>query len=86
MDATPVPCGHSAITAKRSGLYGLAGYGYCPSHSRWHWGAKLLIVCTCDGTMTAFGLANPRCTASGNKPGRCWRTSPRTGQSPAPPS
>jgi Transposase DDE domain len=60
MDATPVPCGHSVITAKRSGLYGYAGYGYCPSHSRWYWGAKLLIVCTCDGTITGFGLANPK--------------------------
>jgi len=60
MDATPVPCGHSVITAKRSGLYGWAGYGYCPSHSRWYWGAKLLIICTCDGTVTGFGLANPK--------------------------
>jgi hypothetical protein len=60
MDATPVPCGHSVITAKRSGLYGYAGYGYCPSHSRWYWGAKLLIICTCDGTITGFGLANPK--------------------------
>ena len=34
MDATPVSCGHSVITAKRSGLAGWAGYGYCPSHSR----------------------------------------------------
>jgi hypothetical protein len=42
MDATPVPCGQSAVTAKRSDLYGWAGYGYCPSHSRWYWGAKLL--------------------------------------------
>ena len=40
MDATPVPCGHSVITAKRSNLFGWAGYGYCPSHSRWYWGAK----------------------------------------------
>ncbi len=47
MDATPVPCGASAVTAKRSGLYGWAGYGYCPSHSRWYWGAKLLLMCTC---------------------------------------
>ncbi len=39
MDATPVPCGQSVITAKRSGLYGWAGYGYCPSHSRWYWGS-----------------------------------------------
>jgi hypothetical protein len=59
MDATPVPCGQSAITAKRSNLYGWAGYGYCPSHSRWYWGSKLLIICTCGGTVTGFGLANP---------------------------
>jgi hypothetical protein len=60
MDATPVPCGHSVITAKRSDLCGYAGYGYCPSHSRWYWGAKLLIICTCDGTITGFSLANPK--------------------------
>jgi hypothetical protein len=60
MDATPVPCGQSVITAKRSDLYGWAGYGYCPSHSRWYWGAKLLIICTCDGTVTGFGLASPK--------------------------
>jgi hypothetical protein len=60
MDATPVPCGQSAVTAKRSGLYGWAGYGYCPGHSRWYWGAKLLLICTCDGTVTGFGLANPK--------------------------
>jgi hypothetical protein len=60
MDATPVACGQSAITARRSDLFGYAGYGYCPSHSRWYWGAKLLIICTCDGTVTGFGLANPK--------------------------
>jgi hypothetical protein len=60
MDATPVPCGASAVTARRPDLYGWAGYGYCPSHSRWHWSAKLLIICTCDGTVTGFGLANPK--------------------------
>ncbi len=26
-DATPVPCGTSALTAKRSDLFGHAGYG-----------------------------------------------------------
>ena len=36
MEATPVPCGTSAVTAKRSDLFGYAGYGYCPSHSRWY--------------------------------------------------
>ncbi len=60
MDATPVPCGQSAVTAKRSDLYGHAGYGYCASHSRWYWGAKLLLICTCDGTVTGFSLANPK--------------------------
>ena len=60
MDATPVPCGQSVVTARRSDLYGYAGYGYCLSHTRWYWGAKLLLICTCDGTVTGFGLANPK--------------------------
>ena len=60
MDATPVPYGTSAVTAKRSDLFGYAGYGYCPSHSRWYWGTKLLIICTCDSTVTGFSLANPK--------------------------
>jgi len=60
MDATPVSCGQSAVTARRSDLYGYAGYGYCPSHSRWYWGAKLLLLCTCEGTVTGFCLANPK--------------------------
>jgi hypothetical protein len=60
MDATPVPCGQSVITARRSDLAGWAGYGYCPSHSRWYWGAKLLLIVTCDGTVTGFALANPK--------------------------
>ncbi len=62
MDATPIPCGQSVITARRSDLFGYAGYGYCPSHSRWYWGSKLMLVCTCDGTVTGFGLANPKLT------------------------
>ena len=60
LDATPVPCGQSAVTARRSDLFGWAGYGYCPSHSRWYWGAKLMLICTCDGTVTGFCLANPK--------------------------
>jgi hypothetical protein len=60
MDATPIPCGASAVTAKRSDLFGWAGYGYCPSHSRWYWGSKLMLIVTCDGTVTGFCLANPK--------------------------
>jgi len=60
MDATPLPCGQSVVTARRSALYGWAGYGYCPGHSRFYWGAKLLLMCTCEGTVTGFCLANPK--------------------------
>lgn len=62
MDGTPVPCGQSVVTAKRSGLAGHAGYGYCASHSRFYWGAKLMLIVTPDGTITGFCLANPKLT------------------------
>jgi hypothetical protein len=60
LDGTPVGCGQSVITAKRSRLFGYAGYGYEPSHSRYYWGVKLLLLVTADGTVTGFGLANPK--------------------------
>ena len=60
MDGTPVPCGQPVVTARRSNLFGYAGYGYCASHSRFYWGAKLMLIVTCDGTVTAFGLASPK--------------------------
>jgi hypothetical protein len=74
MDATPIPCGQSVITARRSDLFGYARYGYCPSHPRWYWGAKLMLICTCDGTVTGFGLASPSSSGNATKPGRCWTT------------
>ncbi|MGD0375374.1 MAG: hypothetical protein ABSB01_12425 [Streptosporangiaceae bacterium] len=49
MDATPVPRGHLVITAKRSDLYGWAGYGYCPSHSRLRRGHRGLLRQTGPG-------------------------------------
>jgi hypothetical protein len=60
MDGTPVPCGQSVVTAKRSDLAGDAGYGYCASHSRFYWGTRLMLIVTCDGTVTGFCLANPK--------------------------
>jgi len=60
MDATPVPCGQSVITARRLDLFGYAGYGYRPRHSRWYWGSKRMLICTCEGTVTGFGLASPQ--------------------------
>ncbi len=59
-DATPVPCGMSRETEKRSDLAGHAGYGFCASHSRWYWGLKLYLVCAGDGMPIMWCLANPR--------------------------
>ena len=59
-DATPVPCGRSRETVKRSELAGHAGYGYCKSHSRWYWGLKLYLVCAGDGMPIMWCLANPK--------------------------
>ncbi|MDX3388379.1 IS982 family transposase, partial [Streptomyces niveiscabiei] len=38
VDSTPVECGRSRETVKRSDLAGWAEYGYCASHSRFFWG------------------------------------------------
>jgi hypothetical protein len=59
-DATPVPCGMSKETVKRSDLAGHANYGYCASHSRWYWGLKLYLVCTGDGMPVMWCLADPK--------------------------
>lgn len=59
-DATPLPCGASRETVKRSDLAGHAGYGYCASHSRFFWGFKLYLVCSGDGMPIMWALANPK--------------------------
>jgi Transposase DDE domain len=59
-DSTPVECGRSRETVKRSALAGWAGYGYCAAHSRWFWGLRLHLVCTLHGLPVAFALANPK--------------------------
>ena len=60
VDSTPVECGRSKETAKRSDLAGWAGYGYCASHSRYFWGLRLHLVCTLAGLPVAFALTNPK--------------------------
>ena len=60
VDSTPVECGRSRETAKRSDLVGYAGYGYCASHSRYFWGLRLHLVCTPQGLPVAFALANAK--------------------------
>jgi hypothetical protein len=59
LDATPVPCGASRQTVKRSELAGWAGYGYDPSHSRWYWGLKLYVLACPDGMPVTWCLASP---------------------------
>src|SRR5256886_1860192 len=60
IDSTPVECGRSRPTARRSDLAGFAGYGYCASHSRWFWGLRLHLICTSSGLPVAFALANAK--------------------------
>jgi hypothetical protein len=57
LDSTPVPCGASRETARRSELAGHADYGYCASHSRYFWGFRLYLLCAPDGMPIAFELA-----------------------------
>ena len=57
LDSTPVPCGQSRQTARRSALAGSAGYGYCRSHSRWFWGFRLYVICSADGMPMGWELA-----------------------------
>lgn len=60
IDSTPVECGRSRETAKRSNLAGWAGYGYCASHSRYFWGLRLHLIATPSGLPIAFALSNPK--------------------------
>lgn len=56
LDSTPVECGRSLETTRRSRLGEVAGYGYCKSHSRWFWGMRLHLLCAPDGTPRAATL------------------------------
>lgn len=60
VDSTPVECGRSRETAKRSDLAGWAGYGYCASHTRYFWGLRLHLVCTLAGLPVTFALTHPK--------------------------
>jgi hypothetical protein len=57
LDSTPVPCGQSRETARRSELAGYAAYGWCKSHSRYFWGFRLYLLCASDGMPICFELA-----------------------------
>ena len=57
LDSTPVECGRSLETVRRSELADACGYGYCRSHSRWFWGMRLHLAAAPDGTPRAAILA-----------------------------
>jgi len=57
LDSTPLPCGQSRETARRSEFAGSAGYGYCRSHSRWFWGFRLYLITSGDGMPIGWELA-----------------------------
>jgi hypothetical protein len=57
LDSTPVPCGQSRETTRRSEFAGHAGYGYCRSHSRWFWGFRLYLICSGEGMPIGWELA-----------------------------
>src|SRR5712675_3388396 len=60
VDSTPVECGRSRETARRSDAAGWAEYGYCASHSRFFWGLRLHLVCTLTGLPVMFALAGAK--------------------------
>jgi len=60
VDSTPVECGRSRKTTKRSELAGWAEYGYCASHSRFFWGLRLHLVCTLGGLPVAYALTGAK--------------------------
>lgn len=60
VDSTPIECGRSRETTKRSALAGWASYGWCPSHSRWFWGLRLHLVCTLHGLPILFAVTGAK--------------------------
>ncbi len=60
VDSTPVQCGCSRETVRRSDAAGWAEYGYCASHSRYFWGLRLHLVCTLHGLPVMFALAGAK--------------------------
>lgn len=66
LDSTPVETARSRETVKRAGdshladaIGDAAGYGYCPSHSRFFYGMRLHLLAALDGTPRAATLWSP---------------------------
>jgi len=77
LDSTPVACGNSRETVKRSEFAGHAAYGYCASHSRYFWGFRLYLLCASDGMPMLLSLRPPT-RPSARSPPRCCAESRST--------
>jgi transposase len=60
VDSTPIECGRSVETTRRSHLADAADYGWCASHSRYFWGFRLHGLFALDGTPRALALTSPK--------------------------
>jgi hypothetical protein len=58
LDSTPVECGRSVETARRSELAPACAHHFSRSHSRWFWGMRLHLLGAPDGTIRAVILAS----------------------------
>ena len=58
IDSTPVECGRSVDTSRRSQLQPACAHHYSRSHSRWFWGMRLHLLAAPDGTPRAAILAS----------------------------
>jgi hypothetical protein len=58
LDSTPVECGRSVETSRRSELAPACAHHYSRSHSRWFWGMRLHLLGAPDGTIRAVILAS----------------------------
>lgn len=58
IDSTPVECGRSVETSRRSALAPACAHHYSRSHSRWFWGMRLHLLAAPDGTPRAAILAS----------------------------
>jgi hypothetical protein len=58
LDSTPVECGRSVDTARRSELAVACAHHHSRSHSRWFWGMRLHLLAAPDGTPRAAILAS----------------------------
>jgi hypothetical protein len=58
LDSTPVECGRSVETSRRSDLGPACAHHLSRSHSRWFWGMRLHLLGAPDGTIRSVILAS----------------------------